>query len=835
MSRNSDDESPPTTMPLAAESANRSPAEETATVDAARSRAGGQLSIGPYRIVKELGRGGMGSVHLAVRDDDSFRKRVALKVLRPGSASDEIVRRFRNERQILAAIEHPFIARLLDGGSTAEGLPYLVMEHVQGAAIDEYCDSRRAGLGERLALFRKVCAAVHFAHQNLVVHRDIKPANILVTDDGTPKLLDFGIAKLLNPELSSQTLDPTRMDERLMTPAYSSPEQLKGELITTASDVYALGVLLYELLTGHRPYRLHNQQLHEIARIICELEPTRPSVVVQQSEETIGPDGGTRRLTPEAVSRARDVGPERLRRDLRGDLDAIVMMAMRKEPRRRYSSAEQLAEDIGRYLERRPVRARRGTWAYRSARFVRRHRLALAAATGTAVLVAGFTLVTLRERQRAESEAAKARAVAGFLREMLASAGPLSGQGRETRVLDVLDRAEAKLAEAFAHQPEVRAEAEGTLGKTYSELGEYQKAERLLRSALETRRLLGPDQPAVAEIMNDLAVVLTDRGDHEGAEALTRAALEIARAAPRAQRDALVGRTLNVLAIVVKRQGKLAEAERLYREAIALERNSGAGREAQVAVALNNLGETLRSQGRLREAEPVLREALALHRRVKGEDHPDLAATLNNLMLVLSQLHRFEEAEQIARQVLEMDSKLLGEHHPFIAWDLSNLASALTDTSKLEEGEALARRSLAARRQADGGEHPNVVPALLVLGRLLLKADRLDESERLLAEAVRILEKARGRDQLDVASALGRLAEIALARGKLAEAAALWEEATNIMKRLGSPNRLLAARLKSEYGACLVRLARHAQAEAELTVSLPILEESLGERHPETR
>jgi serine/threonine protein kinase len=364
--------------------------------------------LGPYRILREIGHGGMGTVYLAERDDKQFKKQVALKLLRGGSAtqavhSDLIVRRFRQERQILASLEHPNIARLLDGGTTPAGLPYLVLEYIEGQPLDDYCDEKQLSLRERLQLFRTICAAVHYAHQNLVVHRDLKPSNILITPDGTPKLLDFGIAKILNPETFDQTIDQTLSSVRLMTPAYASPEQVRGETITTASDVYALGVILYELLTGHRPYQFLSATFHDTARVICEVEPPKPSAIVMRTETITGSDGREKAIvTPAEVGRARKDAPEKLRRQLAGDLDNIVLMALSKEPQRRYASVEQFAEDLRCYLAGLPVSARKATLAYRVQKFVGRNKALTAAAALALLALLGGLIGVNQERKRAE-------------------------------------------------------------------------------------------------------------------------------------------------------------------------------------------------------------------------------------------------------------------------------------------------------------------------------------------------------------------------------------------------------------------------------------------------
>jgi non-specific serine/threonine protein kinase/serine/threonine-protein kinase len=358
--------------------------------------------IGPYRVISKLGQGGMGSVYRAIRVDDHYLKNVAIKVVRTGFATKPYLRRFKSERQILASLNHPNIAHLLDGGTTEEGLPYLVMEFIEGKPIDDYCDQHNLHTSQRLRLFLRVCAAVEYAHQNLVIHRDLKPANILVTNDGTPKLLDFGIAKLLDPELYFQTAEADGTMARAMTPEYASPEQVRGDPITTASDVYSLGVVLYRLLTGHPPYVLSGANPIGWAQTILETEPTRPSEVIDRPAEINEPDGRARQVTPEEIAHSRDGRPAALRRRLRGDLDNIVLMALRKDPARRYGSVEQLANDIRRALDGQPILARPDTIFYRTGKFAKRHRIPLAAVALILISLTIGIVVAVRQARIAE-------------------------------------------------------------------------------------------------------------------------------------------------------------------------------------------------------------------------------------------------------------------------------------------------------------------------------------------------------------------------------------------------------------------------------------------------
>jgi len=502
------------------------------------------MRIGPYEIIRELGRGGMGAVYLARRADDAYRQHVAIKLIRRGMDTDLVLRRFRNERQILAALDHPNIARLLDGGTTEDGSPYLVMEYVEGEPLDAYCDRQMLHTEDRLKLFRQVCDAVHYAHQRLVIHRDIKPGNILVTREGVPKLLDFGIAKLLTSELAAQTLDATAPAMRLMTPLYASPEQINGEPITTATDVYSLGVLLYLLLTGHKPYRVKSSTAHELLRAVLEAEPTRPSTAIALTEDEQNDPGSLGvALTPEAVSKSRRATPDRLRRRLRGDLDNILLTALRKDPARRYASVEHFSEDIRRHLEGLPVFARKDTFAYRALKFVSRNQIGVAGAIIVLVMLVSGIIIINQQRARAERRFNDVRKLAHSVvfdyHDRIADL-PGSTPVRERLVSDALeyldrlagesggDRSlQRELAMAYRKIGDVQGNSNmANLGDTNGALDSYQKSLVILQGLVKA-------EPKNAELMSDLpesleriADILQTKGDVGAADQTYRQAIE---------------------------------------------------------------------------------------------------------------------------------------------------------------------------------------------------------------------------------------------------------------------------------------------------------------------
>ena len=668
--------------------------------------------IGPYRLVRSLGRGGMGAVYLAERDDGEFKQTVALKLLRPGFDSEEVLNRFGAERQILAQLTHDNVSRLLDGG-TDRGRPYFVMEHVDGQPIDDYCDEQRLNVGKRVELFRSVCEAVHFAHRNLVVHRDLKPGNILVTASGRVKLLDFGIAKLLrnDPALPhAQLVHTGTLVPAPMTPYYASPEQVRGELVTTASDVYSLGVVLYELLTGHRPLHFETLTPQDVARAVCEEMPRRPSTVVKEAWEVREADGTTRQVAPESISEHRDTDTKRLRRALRGDLDNIVMTALRKEPSRRFSSVENLSEDLRRYLERLPVRSRADTLGYRSAKFVQRNAQSLVAAAAIVFLALGLTTMTVASKGqkarigRLDAELGREQKLSGsvttFLVNVLKSTDSSRTGGRTLTVREAFDAAATHLGTELNDAPEVEATLADAIGGVYRDLEFYNEARPFLEEALALRReALGEEHPLVAESLHNLAT-LERHFDKERADELMREALEKQRRVyPNGHPD--LARGLNNFAAYVRREGRLEEAEELAREALAMKLQLFGGEDPEVASTLNTLASIRRDQNDFGEAEKLFRRTVDIRRKAEP-DSKNLATVLDNLADLLGRKNRLDEALPLHQEALRIRRQLYPEGHRYVVQSLHNTGYLQVLRGQHEEAGRLFAEALTMSERLPG-------------------------------------------------------------------------------------------------------------------------------------
>jgi serine/threonine-protein kinase len=684
---------------------------------------------GPYFLVREVGEGGMGTVYEGVHEGDEFRKRVAIKMIRPGRETSLVLRRFRYERRILAGLDHPNIAALYDGGVTDDHHPYFAMEFVEGRPIDRYCAERRLSTRDRLSLFGSVCAAVQYAHRNLVVHRDLKPSNILVTADGVVKLLDFGIAKLLSDDPGDQPA-VTQTGLQAMTADYASPEQIRGARISTASDVYSLGVILYELLAGRRPYDLAGLPMDEVVRTVCELDPPPPSAVAGERKRS-----GT----------------------LSGELDNIVLTALRKEPLQRYSSVEQLGEDIANYLTGRPVVAHRPTPWYRLRKLVQRHRAAAAAIALVVPTIIAGVVATVWQARRAEAERAKALEVNAFLGSMLRSVSP-SERGRDVTVAQVLDDA-AGWVDRLSDRPDLEAELRRTLGTTYLALGHYDKAEPHLTRALALqRRLHGAGDARVADAMKDLGALYEKRGDVPQAERLYREALEITRRAPDAG-DTATATLLDDLGRVRQEQGDLTQAEQLLQEALDTRRRMLGDSHADVAASLNNLAVVHGQRGEYAVAESLHREALRVIRAARGSDDAEVAQAFSTVAGILSFQRKFVAADSFFLPGLAMRRRLLGPEHPDYAWTLLSYATSLYDRGDYAGAATRTREVLALRGKTLPDEHPVVAGSLLYLGRSLDHLQQFEAAEPVLAECLAIRRKTLPSDHWLIAAAESVLGE----------------------------------------------------------------------------
>ncbi|MEM8962992.1 MAG: serine/threonine-protein kinase, partial [Acidobacteriota bacterium] len=593
--------------------------------------------IGPYRVEALLGRGGMGAVYRARREAE-FEQRVALKLVRSGYETADNTKRFHTERQILASLEHPHIARLLDGG-TSEGRSYFAMELIDGVPIDRYCDENRLDVWQRVELILQVTEALSFAHRNLVLHLDLKPSNILVTADGSSKLLDFGIGKLL--ARAHQSIDDT--GSRRMTLRYASPEQVSGEPMSTSSDLYSLGVVLYELLTARLPCAAYAKNTTSMMLAICNDPPGIPSAVVRQSE-VVGFADQTDEIEPETVARTRAPSPTALSRRLNGDLDAILLRALAKEPSARYASVEQLAADLRRHLEDRPVLARGDGLPYRTFKLIRRQRWAIGVATVFLALVLGFTVALADQLRSTERERSRATQLSDFLVDLFRAAEP-DRAGEQPSVRELVDLGRERLNTELEDEPEVRAQLLGTLGQVYYRLGFFDAARESQQVALDTlRREIGDDRADIAKIFNDLAVTAYSQGRHDLAENYARQSIAMRL---RLGLDEELQKPRNTLASVLMLQGKLDEATTLYEEILHQRRQTLGQRHRNVSVTLRNLGNAHYLAGDFDAAEAALREALDIRIEHFGRESTAVATVLATLGRVAHARGELDAAERL--------------------------------------------------------------------------------------------------------------------------------------------------------------------------------------------
>jgi serine/threonine protein kinase len=720
--------------------------------------------LGPYRLLAILGTGGMGSVYRAERSDGRFEKQVAIKVVPAALHSAELLRRFTNEQQILAALEHPNIARLIDAGVSSEDIPYFVMEHVEGTPVTEFCDAHELSTRERLELFQTLCSAVQYAHQHLVVHRDLKPANILVTADGVPKLLDFGIAKITDP-WSTGNLEVTRSLLNPMTPAYASPEQVRGQVLTIATDIYSLGVLLYELLTGQLPYQVIGKSLEEAIRLISEVEPDKPTAVARR--HTPGGQGAPRPML-----------------EFSSDLDVIVAKAMCKDRQQRYHSAEDLSADLTRYLDGLPVLAQRSSFRYRASKFTRRHRVGVAVATAALVLLVGFTTTMTvqarriaRERDRANREAESSRRVAEFITNMFKVSDPSEARGKSVTAREILDKASTDINTGLARDPELQAQMMDVIGDVYRNLGLYSRAHPLLQISADTRRrLFGPTNSETLKSMNDLAVTLDEEGQYAEAEKLQRETLDTRRRVL-GPNNLDTFTSMTELSLILRQEGRYPEAERLQREVLDSYQRLLGPNDSHTLNGTDQLATTLTEVGQYPEAEKLRRETLDKYRRILGPDHPRTLMSLSNLAGTLEHEGKYPEAEELYRETLDDHRRIFGPEHPRTIGVMDDLAEALSHQRKFAEAENLRRETLALYRRVLGPEHPDTLISMANLAETYALEGRPAEAEKLYQKTLEVQRRLLGPDNPDTATTTYDLAFVAIRRGDRERAFRLFREA----------------------------------------------------------
>lgn len=715
------------------------------------------LQLDRYRVVRLLGRGGMGDVYLAMEERGEVRRPVAVKVIRRGMDTDEVLRRFRTEERILATLRHPNIAQLLDGGATGDGRPYLVMEFIEGRPIDVFCDEAGLDLDERLRLFVRVCDAVQHAHRNLVVHRDLKPANILVTESGDPKLLDFGIGKLLDPDDGS--FQATRTGHRLLTPAFASPEQVRGEVASASSDVYQLGVLLYVLLTGHRPHGDGETSASAVERAVLQQEPPRPSAVV----DTSAPGG------------------RRLRRRLGGDLDTIVLTALRKEPERRYLSAAALAEDLGRHLRRVPIRARPDTFGYRAGKFLRRNRLTVAAAAVVALALAGAGANTVSQSRRVARERDEALEVRNFLLEMFGSTAPDQATGDTVTARQLLDVQAANVDAAYGDRPRLQARMLGVLAEGYDRLGLLDEAEPLVRRSLDLRlEAMGEGEQETADSRALLGWILHEKGETAQGRDLLRQAVATMRAVVPLNEPALA-RALNDLGVTEEALGEYDDAEALYDEALERRRRLYGARHRAVAVTASNLSVIRYRRADYTGAVQLGEEALHAMRAAVGPDHQRSLLIQSNLAAMKMAMWDVDGAEAEYRDLVERQVRLRGPEDLQTLRFRSNLGAAVESQQRWAESEAIFTGVLEAQVRRLGPDHPQVAATRVRVARALDRQDRTREALPLLDEALATLREAVGDEHPVVAQATEALAEVHAHLGDVAVGERLHRDALAIL------------------------------------------------------
>jgi eukaryotic-like serine/threonine-protein kinase len=780
--------------------------------------------IGPYRIKKHIGSGGMSHVFLAEREDGQFDQRVALKIIKPGMESDQIIRRFRSERQILSRLDHPNIARLHDGGITEDGAPYFTMEFVDGIPIDRYCNANRLSVEDRLELFITVCNAVQYAHTNLLVHRDLKPENILVSGDKKSpmvKLLDFGIARVLDDNGGDVTI--TREGSRPMTPAYASPEQLRGGRITTSSDIYSLGVILYELLSGYRPFQQSELNAFELAVCIECADPPRPSTIIHENTQK------------QVISEA-----SRLRKMLRGDLDVICLKALGRDPARRYLTVEQFNADIRRHLSGQPVLARPESRSYRIGKFVRRHKpTVFASAIALIVLISGIIAfawqynIAAAERDKARLEVQTSFQVAGFMQGLFASIDPSISRSDTMTARQLLDRGATQIRTELAGQPEVQARMLDVLGDVYISLWLFEEAENSYEQALEIRlNQPGIREADLAQSYHNLGKVFSRNGRFGSADSLLHIALNM-RTGLHGKLHPSVATSMREIATLNFKLGEYDLAIDEYSKALSIyERDGGTDHEATILGLKSDIGWTYFTKGDYTTAERYVRQSLDRRRELYPGAHPDVWSGLDKLSQILLAQARYEESRALRFENIDMARTLYGGHHPISAVAYANYSSLLKELEQYAEAEEYHQLAHRIFLENLGENHPQISVSYNNLANLKHDRGDLDSAVVYHRKALELNRRLYGNEHDEVANSLNNLATVRLDQLQYAVAESLFRETLRIDMQIFGEMHPFVGMDHQSVGITLMYQDRYDEAESHLRKAIDITLETQGEHHP---
>ena len=762
--------------------------------------------FGPYRIKEALGEGGMGVVYLAERTD--LGSLVAIKILRDAWLSPARRERFASEQRTLAQLNHPSIARLYDADTLDDGTPWFVMEYVEGVPLTEYCSQHACSIEERLRLFRAVCEAVQYAHQHAVIHRDLKPSNILVKADGTVRLLDFGIAKQLESlETPIGKTDQTMTGLRLMTPAYAAPEQIRGDRVGVHTDVYSLGVILYELLAGELPFDLSKLTPGEADALIVGKEPEKPSAVARRRAELAGTK------IPSASETAW------------ADLDVLCLTAMHKDTGRRYQSVEALIRDVDHYLKGEPLEARADTFRYRLGKFVRRNRRAVSAAALVFTIVVGlvvfFTVRLAKARNAALEEAARTQRIQRFMMNLFQGGDESVGPGDSMRVVTLLDRG-VQEAQSLNGDPKVQAELYQTLGTIYDHLGKFEQADSLLNSALQRRRaLFGPDSTEVAESLVALGQLRSDQAQYDEAEQVIRQGLEMSQRhlPPTHPR---VGRAMYAIGEVLVNEGKYDQGIQALNEAVRIQSAPG-GVRADLAESLTELANAQFYAGHLDISNSLNLRVVAMDRQLYGERHPNVAEDLINLGAIQTEWGHYSETERYYRQALDIIQNFYGKDHPETASVMTLLGRSLNAQGRFNEAADVLRDALGIQERVYGKVHPRVASAVGELGKVAMQQGKLDEAEADFQRQANIYREVYKGKHFYIGSALANLGGVSMERKQYARAEQYFREALQIDAATLPADHLNVAIVRIRLGRALIPQHRYADAEAESLAAYGIL------------